>query len=829
MAFDFGGDVRFALRLLGKSPGITVISVLSLALGIGATSAVFSLVDGLLLHPLRAIDSPEELVAVVGTHSKEPSRFQRLSWADYLDYAGHTEAVRALAATVDCDLTLTHSGPAERISGLAVSANYFEVLRLAPAYGRLISRGDEAAPVAVLGYGLWQRRFGGAPAVVGSSIALNGKRLTVVGIAPRSFVGTDLAVRREVWVPLGAYRDIAAGVLVPFSGKHDRGQEWLHVIGRLASGESAAGAQARFDVAAKSLGAAYRKTNSGRGVRVLPLAEVALGFGSQGRPLLLGFAARLLAVMILVLLVATMNVGGLLLARALGRRREIAIRLSLGADRVRLLRQLLTEGAVLGAMGAAGGIALAKAGLRLLERIELPVSLEARDLHLSGRVLGFSLGVSLASCLMFALIPALQAARGELVPGLRAAVRRGRRLRLGLHEIVACVQVAAALLILTAAGLLLRTVANLGSIDPGFDPARVLATTIDLAPAGYKGPSVAVFYRDLLARLRNLPGIADASMASGLPVAGADLEVDLSVAPEGALDSGVEGASQPAVRHVLVGSRFFHTMGMRILRGRDFGPEDDSGMGVVIINQTAERLLWPGRDALGRGLRLTQTSTPFVVVGIVADATYASLKENAVPVLYLAHAQATKSFIGKILAPQMTLLLRTTGKPQWAVGTVRELVRNLDPRLPVFRTTTLEELLAATVGVERQAATLYAGLAVIALALAMLGLYGVLTRTLVERTREIGIRMACGASPGEVRRLLLRRSAVLAGCGVVAGLVMAAPADRLVASLLYGVKAYDLATWLCTVLALMAVALLVSVGPAGRAAGIDPVKAMKHE
>jgi len=341
MVFRLNDDLRFALRLLGKSPAVSLISVLSLALGIGATTAVFSLIDGLLLRPLPTLVAPEELVAVVGTDDREPARFRMLTWADYLDYSGHAEAVHPLAATVECDLTLTDRGPAERLAGLAVSGNYFETLRLAPARGRLLSRADEGAPVAVLGYDLWQRHFGAALAAAGAAITLNGKRLSVVGVAPRGFAGTDLAVRRQIWMPLGAYSRIAAGVLAPFSGKHDREQEWLHVIGRLAPGVSARRAQAGFSVTARDLALAYPKTNGRRGVRVLSLRDVALGPGRGPRPLVLGFALRLMAVMGLVLVVAAMNVGGVRLAQALTRQREMGIRLSLGAGRVRLLRRWL--------------------------------------------------------------------------------------------------------------------------------------------------------------------------------------------------------------------------------------------------------------------------------------------------------------------------------------------------------------------------------------------------------------------------------------------------------------------------------------------------------
>jgi putative ABC transport system permease protein len=340
---------------------------------------------------------------------------------------------------------------------------------------------------------------------------------------------------------------------------------------------------------------------------------------------------------------------------------------------------------------------------------------------------------------------------------------------------------------------------------------------------------VAGFYSELLARLRRLPGIADASMASALPITGADLEVDLGVTPEGAPAAAGDHAHEPSVRHVLVGGRFFQTMGMKILRGRDFGPEDGSGMNAVIVNQTAARRLWPGREALGRRLRLVQTEAPFAVVGVVADATYAGLEEAAVPVVYLDHAQSRRSFVGELLAPQMTLLVRTSGAPRWAISAVRQTVRELDPRLPVFRTTTLADALRSTVGVERQAAALYSGLGMVAVALAMLGLYGVLMRTIGERRREIGVRMACGASPARVRALVLRRSGLLACCGAAAGLALGVPAGRLIASLLYGVRPYDPATWLGATLALMMAALLVSARPAGLAGRINPVEAMKPE
>jgi predicted permease len=825
-------DIRFALRLLRKAPVQSTIAVISLALGIGGTSAVFSLLDALLLRPLPAVGALHELVALEGIHVKQPDRFQMLSFADYLEYAAQKDVLRGLAAAADCDFSLIHRGPAERISGLAVSSNYFEVLGLAPALGRLLSWTDENAPVAVVGYGLWQRKFGGDPAAVGSSVMLNGRTLTIVGIAPVGFIGTDLSARREVWVPLGIYSGIASGILVPFSGKHDRTQEWLTVMGRLAPGTSLVRAKAALDVTARRLAAAYPATNAGRSVRLLPLAETALGPGSQSRPLVQTFAARLMAIVCAVLAVAALNVAGLLLARAMGRRREIAIRLSLGANRGRLLRQLAVEALVLAFIGGITGLAVAWACLPFLERMELPAELAVREFALSGRVLAFTVLVSVATCVVFALIPAREAARTEIMPALRGEVTSLRWVRAGVRGILVVLQVAAAFVILAAAGLFLRTLVNLWAVPPGFAATHVLTAAIDLAPAGYKGPQVTVFYRDLIERLENIPGVANASMVSALPVMGADLEVDLGVepldGPPHARGSGDENL--PVIRHVLVGNHFFQTVRMKILKGRDFGPEDNApSPGAIILNETAARRLWPGQNALGHRVRLAQTAAPFTVVGLVADATYASLKEERRPILYLLHAQSGKSFIGDLMAPQMTLLVRTAGEPLALLGAVRERVRDADPRLPVFRVSTLDALLGATVGVERQAAALYSALAIVAIALAMLGLVGVLLRAVTERTREIAVRVACGASPGDVRHLVLGRSMTLVACGILVGIAISMAASGLLASQLYRIRPMDPATWCLASITILCLACVVSILPAARAVAIDPIRAMKSE
>jgi predicted permease len=817
-------EVRFALRLLRKSPAVSAASVLSLALGIGATAAVFGLADALLLRPLPALHAPQGLVALVGIETRELAGFRQISWADYLDYAGRRDVVGQLAATATCELTLTGHGPAERLSGQAVAGGYFAVLGLTPALGRLLSAADEHERVAVLGHGLWHRQFGADARVIGSPVTLNGKSFTVVGIAPRGFAGTDLRVRQEVWVPLGVYSELATGILASFSGQQDRVHPWLDVVGRLRPSVSLGAAAAALGATARHLAAAYPGTNATRGIQVLPLAELAFGWGKL--PLMRGFVARLMAVTALVLVVAAVNVAGLLLARALSRRREIAVRLSLGASRARLVGQLLIEGLVLAALSAAGGVVAARGGLALLERIALPVPLEVRHLALSGQVLACTLVLSLAACLIFALFPALQTARVEILPALRGGAARGRRaVHVRASEILTGVQVAAAFVFLVATGLLGRTLANLWAVPTGFDPSRVLTANIDLSAARYQGPRVIAFYSELLAALRPLPGVVDVTMVSAVPVLGNELSVRLSVSPEAAAPRD----SPPYACHVLVGDHYFQTLRMRVLAGRDFGPQDDAASpGAVVVNETAARDFWPGRQAVGRRLR-SLGATPFTVIGVVSDSIYSNRREKRQPVFYLYHPQSAEAVIGNLMAPQMTILVRTASDPRLVLGPFRERVRQLDPALPVFGTSTLEDLLGATVGVERETAILYGSLALAAVVLAMLGLFGTLTRHVAEQTREIGIRMACGAPPGSIRRLVLRRSLGLSLAGVVAGVAAAAAASRLVASQLYGVHVYDPAVWLAVPCALAGMALLVSAPAANRAADIDPVRAMKYD
>jgi predicted permease len=820
-------DVRVAFRWLRRSPTFALIAAGSLALGIGATTVVYGFVDRVLLHPLPSVPAVDELLAVVGFQVKDPQRVRSLAWDDYRDLAARHGAIRQLAATVASSMTLSGRGAAERIDGLGVSSEYFGILGLHPRLGRFVAASDENAAVAVLGQELWRRSFGADLHIVGRTITVNGKPLEVIGVAPQGFAGTDLTTRTDLWFPIGSFSRVARGAIASLMGQHDRQHEWLAVIGRLAPGADLRAVQADFNVVSRRLAAVYPKSNASRGVRVMPLTAVATGSSPESRRLLVLFIVRLGGVAALVWIAAVLNVSSLFLARTVERRRETGIRLSLGAGRGTVMGHLVTEGLILGCGGVLGGIGLVRLTLPLLSRLQLPVGLHLVDLPLSWRAVGFAALLGLVSSIAFSLLPALRAAHREILPSLSPAIPLTSRFRWRVNDLLVALQLAAAMLILTGAVLLVRSLRNLDAVDPGFEPKHVLAAGLDLGATGLAGDALAAFDDALLLRVRGIPGVADASLASALPSMGGDLEVDLSVAPDRPAAVG-SPPENPGIRHVLVGSHFFRTVGLRFVKGRDFGDEDRAGAGVVILNQTAARQLFPGRDPVGRTVALLETKAPFTVVGEVSDSIYARPQEDAQPVLYLSHLQGGKSFVGGLLASELTLLVRNGPGGGATLSSLRGVVTNLDGRLPLGQVRTLAEILGSTVGIERQAAVLCSGLALVALALAVLGLYGALHRTVVERHFEIAIRMACGATRGAMRRYVFRRSVLLAVVGSAAGMAVAVPGVRLIASLLFGIDAYDPLSWLLPVGGLLATALLVSAVPSFRAGRILPAAALRR-
>jgi putative ABC transport system permease protein len=828
-------DFRFFFRLLVQNPILNGVALACLALGIGATAAVFCLVDALLLRPVPMVQAPDEVVRLFGVSTSTPDRFQPISWADYVDYQkSGSRLVSGLAATAACDVSLISDGPAERIPALAVSDSYFSLLGLKPALGRFFSSGEENGErIAVLGHDLWRRSFAADPRIVGKKIRLNGKVLTVVGVAPKGFSGVDLSMRREIWFPLGIYSEVTTGVLAPFSGRQDRQQAWLDVIGRLHPGVGLREAQSGFAVAARNLATAYPDTNEKRDVRLLPLREVVLGV--HARPEIERYTKRLMAAMTLVLCVAALNLAGLLFARTINRRREIGIRLSLGCSRGRLARQFLAEGLLLGILGAAAGLLLATFALPLLKHLHLPAELSLRDLRISWRVVGFAFLVATGCSIAFALAPILQTLRFDAAAALAAAHRPCRRAGIGPREILVSCQLALAFPILLAAGLMVRTIFNIVSIDPGFDPKNVLTAAVDLSSAGYQESQASFFYDQLLTRVRSLPEAKDASMVSALPVMGGGVMVDLSVTVDHRLGEPSPASLETplSVRHVLVGDRYFETVGAHLRRGRFFDKNDlPTGQGVAVLNETAARQLWSdGSDPVHQRIRLVQTNEPFEVVGVVGDTTYSSLKEQRTPMLYLYHPQAGKSFIGQALAPEMTLLVRGKDRNNFrdTLSAFRNVVYSADKRLPVFRVGTLEDSLAATVATERQSVTLYSFLALVTISLALLGLYGAVTHTISTRIRELGIRVACGADPLCVLKHLFKYSFALVLSGLFVGLLLAVPINTLLAGQLFGINPYDVLTWSATACALLVFTLAIAAVPSFRAAKMNPAVALRYD
>ena len=823
-------DLRSAFRSLAKQPVVTTAVVTALALGIGANTVVFSMIDSLLLRGVPGLKDGHELMAVFSTHQRSADTdpaLRPVAHADYLDFAA-SGVFSGLAAFSSFQLSLTHAGPSERIEALAVSANYFGVLGVRPARGTLFTPGATGEPVAVVSHGLWQRRFGGDDGILGKAIHLNGKPVTVIGVAPRGFVGTTRTASADIWMPLDTFRSIAVGLFAQFHGAEDREQTWLDLVGRRAPGVTGAQARSALETVATHLTETYPETHEKRGVKVMPLSEVTLGPGNRSK--VARYAALLLGLVTIVLLVACLDVAGLMLTRALDRRREIAIRLSLGAGRGRLVRLLLTESLVLASLGGGAGLMVAFVSMPMVKQLRLPVDLEL-DLALNPRVIVFAFLVSLLCGLVFGLAPALRSVRTELVSALHGETAPGTRIwrHLGPAEGLVIAQVALALVVLIGSGLMVRTLRALDGVDLGYRPESTLAASLDLASAGYEGARVTAFYEQLTQRLRQLPGTRSVSMASALPMVGSELMVNLTVSVEGAPPLQ-EGEKPPSAFHALVGRDYFRTVDMQLLEGRDFSSRDSlASAGVVIVNEAFAKRFWPDRRAVGQQLSVVQTEEPFEVVGVVSNAKYAGVKEDTASVLYLYHGQQEKSFLGPFLAPSMTLLLRAEGDVADLLPEVRATVQAMDSYLPVFNVTTLPEILSGSVAVERQIATLMSAFALIAVLLVLVGLYGVVSQASARRSKEIAVRIACGARPNEVLRLMLGRGTVLSLAGVAGGLVAAVLASRAVAGYLYGVTSTDPLIYGGASLGLVALALAVSVIPARRAARLDPVVVLRQD
>lgn len=808
---DLGQDLRYAARGLVRRPGFTAAAAITLALGIGAAAAIFSAFDETLWRPLPAGD-PGGIVALFGYDTKT-SRYLSCSYPDFLDFRAQSKSLSDLAAYFRFAVNLSARGHAERVAIEVVSTNYFDVLRLPPLAGRGFEAGDDGQPVAMIGERLWRSRFGGDPAVLGQTIRLEDHPFTVVGIVPARFHGVDLnwGDTPEIWMPIGVTPSLIPSFRT-IDLLHKRNLRFLLMVGRRKPGVPVERAAAEMRVLAAKLAQADPATNRDVTAVVFPASRAK--FWPAYRGTVAGWFGVFGGGGVLLLLLACANVSSLLVERALGRRREIAIRLSIGGSRGRLVRQLLTEGALLAVPSFLLAIGVAQGLERLLLRLPTAFGINLNlELGLEYRVLLPMAAVSLAAAMLFSLAPVLQASRPEMATWLRsagsaAADASSPWMR---HALVAA-QVAFSMMLLVGGGLFGRSLLKAYAIDPGFRADHLLSLAFN-PPADY-APRVASLKQGLLRAGATQPGVASATLAMEVPLSGVHASATVSAA----------GASMAplTVYYNLVGPDYTRTLGVALAAGRDFSLRDDGqAPKVALVNQALARELFGAANPIGRRLLVKADRTEAEVVGVLRDAHASSLWQAPEPCLYLAALQWPQ--------PAHHLLLRTLAAPVDVAAALRRQWDTLAPDAPLYEVRTGQELVDDALEPQRLAAGLLAAFGLAAIVLASVGLYSVMAYSVARRTREIGIRLAIGAQPAAVVRQTLGSALRLAVVGVAAGAAGSAAVMRLAAAEMHGVSPHDWATFAAVALLLVAVALAAALGPALRAARIDPLRALNWE
>ena len=811
-------DLRYGVRMLAKRPGFTLVAVLSLALGLGANTAIFSLVNTLLLRPLP-VHQPEQLVAL-NSAGEGRGMFSNFSYLNYRDLRDRNSVFSDLIGYRIAPLNVSHDGINERRWGYQVTGNYFAALGINAAQGRLLSKDDDrtqgAHPVVVIGHQYWQQSYGGAPDVVGKEMIVNGGRYTIIGVAPAGFLGTEIAAAAELWFPLMMQPQLEQGS----NALDRRGSEMLFVQGRLKPGVSQLQAQTELTNLAAQLEGEFPDDNAGKRIA---LSSPGL-FGNSMRGSLLGFVGALMGVVGAVLLLACLNLANLLLARAAERRREIAVRLALGASRWRLVRQLLTESLLLACGGGLLGLLPALWLVDLLKAFKLPPNVPVVfAIQVDYRVYLFTFLLSLVTGVLFGLLPAWQATKGDLIPALKdespswrgsQQSLRGSWMKSGLIV----VQIALSLILLIGGGLMVRALQQANGLKLGYEPRQAGELSFDLRLQGYPGAQRREFQKRLLERVSAMPGVKAVGLADLLPV-------DLHFSRTSVYLDGVtpeRNARVPSAMYNLVSPGYFQAMGTRMLQGRDFTPQDNEPSAqVAIINESFARRFFPGQNPRGQQFSLENSNSVKVqVVGIVEDGKYANLNEEARP--YVARP------MWQVGSGATSVVVRTDTDLPSLMSSVRREVLELDPYLPIS-TTTLVERLSLPLLPARLTASLLAGFGLLALALAAIGIYGVMSYGVTQRTHEIGVRMALGAQKADVIKLIIGQGFTLTFLGVAFGLLAAIVLTRLMKSLLFGVNATDPLTFMLVALLLTAVALLACFLPARRAARVEPLKALRHE
>ena len=804
-------DVRYALRTLARSPGFTAAALTLLALGIGFNTAAFSLVDAVLLRTLPQVARPKELVSI------EERQYRVFSYASYRDLRDD-RAFSGVAAWGRRPMGLASSdGPAERVRGVVASANYFDVLGVRPEQGRffLPAEEDSGEAVVVLTHGLWQRRFGGSRETVGGTISINGAPFTVVGVAPPGFRGAGFGEPPDLWIPVSAWPRVATGAFARLD-YHRRSWGWMSIFGRLAPGVGTAEANAALRLAAsRELSQYPTDTPKDYRIEAHPLSRAAAGAGDSADP------ARLLGLLLgavgVALLIACANLANLLIARGIARRREMAVRVAIGASRGRLVRQMLAESLVLALSGGVLGLLVASWSLTLVSRVPLPgdLTIAAFAPTLDARVLAFTTALSILTGVLFGLVPSLQASRVAVLPALKDEVAGGRRAL--LRGSLVSVQVALCLLLLSGAGLLVRSLRNLLAADVGFEPKGVALAFVNLGPARYDAARAWSFASEASARVAGLPGVRSAAWAGTLPLSGDEDNESVEL-------PGQPKDQRQVVRANAVGPRYFKTLGLPIAAGREFDATDTpEGPKVVVVNEAAARKFWPGQSALGK--RLVIYGAERTVVGVCRDSLFGSWNENSVPQV----TTPIQQLGGDGVLSTMALAVRASGDPRALLSPIRSELVRLDGNLPVFGLQTLEDVMAGELVPQRFGSGLLSLFAALSLVLATVGVYAVVSAAVAARRREMGVRMALGAQPRQLSGLVLRQTAAPLAAGLAAGLPLALGAARLLSRFLYGLSPGDVPTFAGAVLLLALAGLAAAALPARRAARVDPVEALRNE
>lgn len=808
-------DLRYGLRVLLKRPVFTLVAVVSLALGIGPNTAIFSLVDAVLWRTVP-VEDPETLVALYTKDEKNPGH-AALSHLNWKDYRQMSRSFSGVLGYTFAPVSLQTGGEPVRSFVVLASGNYFDLLGIRAERGRTFLPEEDgepgAHPVVVVSHRFWRENLGSDPQAVGRAITINGTGYTVIGVIPESFTGTDIGLALQLWVPMAMNRQIIPNK--EFNWFEERRGLMLNAIGRLRPGATRAAAQAEITTIGARLRRDHPDDNKGRSVDLVPLAQTALG-GPEARQAMMAGTGLLMAVVGLVLLIACANVSNLLLAQAVARKREMAIRLSQGAARGRLIRQLLTESLLLSLLGGALGLLIAKWVQALLPKLipQGPFPLDVA-LTLDGRILAFTLGVSLVTGLLFGLVPALQASKADLVSALKnqaqteVAGLRGFGVRGGL----VAGQVALSVVSLIAAGLFVRSLGEMQRVDPGFPAEKLAVVSFDTGLQGWDKARSEGFFREVRERIARVPGVASVSLGQVGPFGFAFTR---SVFLE-----GEENAKNGTMIQVnTVTPEYFDTMGIEV-RGRTFTEADrEGGARAVIINETMAKMFWPNQDALGKRFHFFGTA-PSEVVGVARTVKYNFPGEDPQPYAYEPLAQR--------FVTGVTMMVRADRSPENVLPAVQQELRAMAPTMPLTGVSTVHGLLRDSLWLPRAGASLLALFGLLALGLASVGLYGVMSFAVTQRSREIGVRMALGAQNADVLRLVLRQGLTVVAMGLVAGLLLAFGATRLIGGMLFGITPTDPMAFGVTFAVLSVVAFGATLIPALRAISIPPILAIRYE